>query len=205
MAIPAALLAAGLTAGGQLLSNVWQARQADKQMKFQERMSSTSHQREVDDLLAAGLNPMLSLKGGASTPGGAMANIDDPISPAVASAMAVRTHNQELKNLREQEFLIQSQEREARIRGSQTYEMIQPLLRSEAARAAQLESSARALDAAARVDNTEAVLRALSVPGAANEARMQETLLGRSLPFLTGGARAVGSLFQPIRLRPGAR
>lgn len=58
-------------------NNEWSAQQAQKQMDFQREMSSSAHQREVEDLQKAGLNPVLSAGGsGASTPTGAMGDTD---------------------------------------------------------------------------------------------------------------------------------
>lgn len=52
----------------------WSAKEAQKTRDWQESLSNSAHQREVKDLIAAGLNPILSVNGGASTPSGATGN-----------------------------------------------------------------------------------------------------------------------------------
>lgn len=76
-------------AAGQQLQNQWSAAQAQKQMDFQERMSSTAWQRSVADMHAAGINPIFGAAG-ASTPMGAMASGSSPIEAGVSTAMQAR-------------------------------------------------------------------------------------------------------------------
>jgi len=86
--IPAVISAAGSFLGGER-ANEQSAEVAREQMAFQERMSSTAHQREVADLRAAGLNPILSTRlGGSSSPAGAMPNIRDSIGDATRAGVS---------------------------------------------------------------------------------------------------------------------
>lgn len=128
--ITGALVGGGLNLAGGILTNRSNAKQAQAQMKFQEYMSNTAHQREVKDLRAAGLNPILSSGGsGASTPGGAMArmvNLGEAVNTGIQASRTmqdIRKSKQDINqsktteavnrqtelNLQEQAALIRAQ------------------------------------------------------------------------------------------------
>ena len=108
---PVALIGTALSAGGDIYG-AYQQRRAQQeanetninlsreQMAFQERMSNSAHQREVDDLRKAGLNPILSANAGASSPAGQSATVAPVPSitdRVVASARDALRFKQEIR------------------------------------------------------------------------------------------------------------
>lgn len=65
----------------------YQTQQANAQMAFQERMANTAVQRQVADMKAAGINPIMAATGGATAPAGASG------SGSQASLTAARVEN----------------------------------------------------------------------------------------------------------------
>lgn len=123
-----------LSAGGQLLgglmgmkgqsdANKANATQAREQMAFQERMSNTSWQRGVEDMKKAGLNPALAYeKGGAPSPSGTAAHMDNAMASAGGTARAAAdTYNNlaqtraQVDQTRAQTELTRSQSRQLQI------------------------------------------------------------------------------------------
>lgn len=220
--MPAWLLPA-IGAAGTLLTNVWNAKEAAKNREFQREMSNTAHQREVRDLNASGLNPLLSTRlGGSSTPSGDRAEMRD-ISSGVATGLAVARQRAELDLLRAQEQktvadtqsvnqsldertsgqafrvgMLRDQARLAEMSVPQRQEMFKLELSKAKAEIASLQSSA------ARNEQLT-VLDKLAEEGAINEAEFERMMQGASpgLRWLMNAARLFNlATGEPVRRIP---
>lgn len=111
------LLGAYLGYRGQKDANEMNYRIAKEQMQFQERMSNTEWQRGIADMKAAGINPLMAVfKGGASSPPGASAHMENELAIPAASARSVGDRIAQLVQLKKVEADTRLTNAEAEIR-----------------------------------------------------------------------------------------
>lgn len=106
LALPAAMM------GSTMLTGVFNAREASKNRGFQRNMSNTQYQRAAADLEAAGLNRVLALGGGASTPSGSTATMPDLGTTGIQGYSAyqqAKKTKEEVNTHREQQQLLKAQ------------------------------------------------------------------------------------------------
>jgi len=114
--------ALGLFAGGQIgemmgqeEANEQAQKNAQHQMDFQQAMSNTSHQRELLDLKAAGLNPILSANAGAATPAGASSVPQNVMGGMMSNAMQAANFMQQAKKNQAEIALMEAQKNKTNI------------------------------------------------------------------------------------------
>jgi len=178
---------------GPIIQTAVSIREAQKQRDWEERMSSTAHQREVKDMIAAGINPLVRQGSGASTPGGSMPTVQDPFSGLMLVAqmrqLEAQTRNTDAQTRaidQETGFKKERFPGELKKLGYDTdiselsalerRKMLPNVLRRAKADIDQATSSAKALKARAMLDEAART-------GALNQQQLEE-LLGKSSPAI---------------------
>lgn len=185
------LLGSGLSAAigffGQRDQNRANRQQAEREMAFQERMSSTAAQRSVADFKAAGLNPALAYGQTASSPGGAQAIMGSPVREGFSTALRANEARAQLKLIAAQNYKTMQ---DAQVSTEQARSIAQQTRFTEALQPSALQRAA-----------AEALFATYSIPGQKNEAALNTKLgiLKPALGLLLNSGKSLTQIFSPYK------
>ena len=196
-------IAAGIASvAGSLFANRSNRASADKQMAFQERMSSTAAQRAVEDYKKAGLNPYLAYDRPASSPGGSMSVAEDSVTKGISSASAAKVMQENIKLLQEETAKTKAERGAAEFNATLLQNTLQERTQTEIAK---LRNEREILQPSSDLIRAQLQLLRYSMAGAKAQSDFDQTMgrLGPALQTLSPLLGPLSNIFRKAPVRGG--